>query len=282
MSRIYDLHSHSTVSDGGLSPEGLVRRASEKGIDVLALTDHDVTDGLPAAAEAAQQAGLHLIPGVEVSVTWNKQTVHILGLNIDAGSDSLQQGLRRLREFRQWRAGEIARQLAKAGIEGALEGARKYASGALISRTHFAHFLVEQGYAKDARQVFKKYLIRNKPGHVSGEWATLEEAVSWINTAGGQAVIAHPARYKLTSSKFRKLVEEFKHHGGEGIEVVSSSHSDADCQAMARYAEHYELLASRGSDYHGPEHPWVELGRIPALPDNCSPIWGNWSLPVQS
>jgi len=276
MPLIYDLHAHSIVSDGSLTPADLVARAKLMGVDVLALTDHDATSGLGEAGRAALEQGITLVPGVEVSVTWNGATIHIVGLGIDPQCASLQQGLKKLREFREWRAGEIARRLSAKGIGGALEGAKKFATGELISRTHFAHFLVERGYAKDLRAVFQRYLVQNKPGHVPGQWTTLEEAVSWINTAGGQAVVAHPGRYRLTATRLRQLLAEFKECGGAGLEVVSSAHSPSDCTAMARYSGQFDLLASRGSDYHGPEHVWVELGKIPPLPVECQPIWHNW------
>ncbi|WP_455366481.1 PHP domain-containing protein [Kaarinaea lacus] len=276
MSLTYDLHSHSIVSDGSLSPTELVARAKSKGVDVLALTDHDATDGLSEAGQAARDEGITLVPGVEVSVTWNGPTIHIVGLGIDPDCVTLQKGLKQIREFRRWRAEEIGRRLAANGIDGALAGAKKFATGALVSRTHFAHYLVESGYAKDIRQVFKRYLVHNKPGHVPGQWTSLENAVSWINEAGGQAVIAHPGRYRLTATKMRQLLAEFKDCGGVGLEVVSSAHSESECMNMARYCQQFDFLASRGSDYHGPEHAWIELGKIPALPEICRPIWHSW------
>ena len=274
----YDLHSHSTASDGSLSPTELVERAKSQQIDVLALTDHDNTDGLAQAQHTANDLGMKLVPGVEVSVTWNGVTVHVLGLGIEAQSETLQEGLLKLREFRDWRGEEISQRLAKAGIPGALDGAKRYASGALISRTHFAHFLVEQGFAKDLRAVFKKYLVHNKPGYVPGQWAELESALHWIHAAGGMAVIAHPVRYKLTSTRLRQLLGEFKECGGEGLEVVSSSHTLDECRHMAVYAQKYDFFATCGSDYHGPEHAWIELGKIPPLPAGCTPIWSQWKL----
>lgn len=278
MSLIYDLHSHSTASDGSLSPTELLARAKSRHIDVLALTDHDNTAGLAEAGQAAHDLGVTLIPGVEISVTWSAKTVHILGLGIQSQNEVLQQGLSRLREFRQWRGEEISRRLAKVGIHDALEGAKRYATGSLISRTHFAHFLVKQGHASDLRDVFKKFLVHNKPGHVPGQWAELDSAVSWIRAAGGMAVVAHPARYKLSATRLRQLLGEFKECGGEGLEVVSSSHTLDQCRAMAKQAKKYNLFATCGSDYHGPEHTWVELGKIPPLPSDCMPIWSQWEL----
>lgn len=274
----YDLHSHSVVSDGSLTPEELVARAAEKGVNVLALTDHDVTAGLDAARAAAIAHNIRLVSGVEISVTWNSSTVHVLGLDIDEHCEELQKGLLKLREFRALRAQEIARRLEKKGILNSLDGANKFAQGELVSRTHFAHFLVESGHAKSVRDVFRKFLVQGKPGHVPGEWADLEDAVGWITAAGGQAVIAHPARYRLSATRLRQLLSDFKSFGGVGLEVVSSAHSSSDCVNMGRYAKQFDLLASCGSDFHGPEQSWVELGKIPPLPDECQPIWSTWEL----
>lgn len=276
MSLIYDLHSHSTASDGSLRPRELLERAKSQNVDVLALTDHDNTAGLEEAEQAAKEMGVKLVPGVEVSVTWNGTTVHVLGLGIRPQNDALQRGLHKLREFRNWRGEEISRRLAKVGIQGALEGAKQYASGTLISRTHFARFLVAHGHAKDLRDVFKKYLVHNRPGHVPGQWTDLESAVHWIRGAGGMAVIAHPVRYKLSATRLRQLLAEFKECGGEGLEVVSSSHTLDECRSMAVQAEKFNFFATCGSDYHGPEHAWVELGKIPPLPVGCTPIWSQW------
>lgn len=274
----YDLHSHSTASDGSLSPTDLVKRAKQQNVDVLALTDHDNTSGLSEAQEAADEMGVSLVPGVEISVTWNGVTVHVLGLGICSENKALQKGLQKLREFRTWRGEEISNRLEKAGISGALDGARRYASGSLISRTHFAHYLVEQGHAKDVRDVFKKFLVHNKPGHVPGQWADLRSTVSWIRNAGGVAVIAHPGRYKLTATRLRQLFAEFKECGGTGLEVVSGSHSPDECRTMAMHAKNFGFFASCGSDYHGPEHAWIELGKIPPIPEGCTPIWSQWVL----
>jgi len=280
MPSIYDLHSHSTASDGTLSPGELLLRAQGAGVRVLALTDHDTTEGLDAAAAAAGAVEMELVPGVEISVTWGGQTVHIVGLHIDRCDRTLQEGLARLREFRDWRAQEIGRRLAKRDIPGAFEGARALSNGRLISRTHFARFLAQKGVAKDEREVFKHFLVNGKPGHVPGRWAELEEAVGWIRGAGGQAVIAHPARYRMTRSKLRRLIGEFAEVGGVALEVVSGSHSRDEYFTMARQAGEFGLLSSAGSDFHGPENPWIELGRLPPLPEGCVPVWRDWVLPA--
>jgi predicted metal-dependent phosphoesterase TrpH len=274
-----DLHTHSTASDGTLAPRALVRRAATAGVRVLALTDHDTTAGLAEAMEAARWVGVDLVPGVEISVTWGGRTIHVLGLRFDPEDDVLQAGLERLRAYRRWRAEEIGRRLGKAGIDGAHEGAVELSGGQLIGRTHFARFLVGRGLARDVRGVFKHFLVKGKPGHVAGDWATLEQAVGWIRAAGGQAVLAHPARYRFTRSKRLRLIGELKELGGSGsgIEGVSGSHSRDDALVFARHARESGLLASAGSDYHGPENPWVDLGRLPALPEGCVPIWASWT-----
>ncbi len=273
----YDLHAHSTASDGSLAPAELMRRAHAAGVKVMALTDHDTLEGLAEAADTAQGLGMDFVPGAEVSVTWQNMTVHIVGLGVDRDNGVLQRGLAGLREYRDWRAEEIGRRLAKNGIPDAFDGARELADNGLISRTHFARFLVANGHAADVRAVFRRFLVNGKPGFVSGQWAELEDAVRWIRAAGGQAVIAHPARYKMTRSKLRRLIAEFVEVGGEALEVVSGSHSRDDYFNMARHAREFGLLASAGSDYHGPEHPWIALGRLPALPDGCRAIWKDWA-----
>jgi len=273
----YDLHTHSVRSDGTLSPTALLERAAAAGVKVLALTDHDVTDGIEEASAAADRLGLTLIAGVEISVTWQNQTLHILGLNIRPEQPELQLGLARLCEFRQWRAEEIGRRLEKKRIEGAYQGAARLAKGAIISRTHFARFLVDSGYVRGMPQAFRQFLTRGKPGYVPGAWATLEEAVHWIVSAGGQAVVAHPARYKLSAGKMQKMLGEFHECGGVGIEVISGSHSREDMLHFAGIAMEQDFLASAGSDYHGPEKTWMDLGKLPAIPDGCVPVWHNWS-----
>jgi predicted metal-dependent phosphoesterase TrpH len=272
----YDLHSHSTASDGALSPEDLIARAIAQGVNVLALTDHDGTEGIAAARQASQNTDLTMIAGVEISVTWGGGTVHIIGLNVDVDNATLQQGLMEMRTFRIGRAAKMAERLDKAGIPGALDGARKYASDVMLGRLHFAQFLVEHGHAKNIRDVFKRFLVRNKPGYVAGEWASLTNAVTWITAAGGQAVIAHPARYKMTATKLRRLITDFKVAGGVGIEVVSGRQHPEEVKKLARLAEQFELLTSCGSDFHTPENTWVELGHLAALPKSCVPIWSVW------
>lgn len=273
-----DLHTHSTASDGTLTPTQLVRRAADAGVAVLALTDHDTLAGIDEARQAAATRTLQLVAGVEISVTWNSQTVHILGLNVATDNPDLNAGLESLRAFRSWRAEEIGRRLDKAGYAGAFEGAKALSNGRLIGRTHFARFLAARGAAEDVRGVFKRFLVKGKPGHVRGQWAELADAVSWIRAAGGQAVIAHPARYGLTRAKLLTLIGEFKDAGGNGIEVVSGSHSRDEYFVFARHAREQQLLASAGSDFHDPAYPWIELGRLPALPDGCTPIWRDWDF----
>lgn len=252
--------------------------AAEAGVEVLALTDHDTLAGIGEAQEAAQQHAIRLIPGVEISVTWQGATVHILGLDVNPECDALQQGLVGLREFRDWRAEEIGRKLDKAGIGGAFEGACALSAGKLVSRTHFARFLVAGGYARDVREVFKKYLVPGKPGHVTGKWAGLEDAVGWILQAQGTAAIAHPARYSMTRSKLRRLITAFKEAGGQALEVVSGSHSKDEYLTMARHAKDFDLLSSAGSDFHDPATPWIALGKLPPLPRICVPVWRNFDL----
>ncbi len=274
----YDLHSHSTASDGTLSPAALVRAADEAGVELLALTDHDTTAGIAEAQREARQRAIELVAGVEISVTWSAQTVHIVGLNVDPENRQLQAGLQSMRDFRDWRAQEIGRRLEKSGIADAYQGALAHSNGILVSRTHFARMLVERGIVEDERKVFKNYLVHGKPGYVAGDWAKLEAALGWIHAAGGQAVVAHPARYKMTRTKLRRLFAEFRELGGAAIEVVSGSHSRDDCVSMAKHCNDFGLSASAGSDFHTPENPWVALGRLPLLPSGCRPIWHDWSI----
>ena len=276
--RNVDLHCHSTVSDGLLSPADIVSLAVKGGVDVLALTDHDDVSGLEEAHSAAQAKGIRLIPGVEVSVSWDRLTVHIVGLNIDPKHPRLVDGLNIVRGGRLQRAQKMGDSLAAAGIPGAFEGAMSFASSdQMVGRTHFARFLVEQGKARNVSAVFKRYLVKGKPGSVSHRWAELGEAISWIRAAGGIAVLAHPGRYKIGSTGLRALMADFKDLGGEAIEVVTGNHTQVQVHRFADYAQHYGLMASRGSDYHGPGESFTLPGRLAALPSICKPVWQAWT-----
>ncbi len=271
-----DLHCHSNVSDGVFTPAELVAHAAQHGLKVLALTDHDDTAGLDEARDAAKQYGIALINGVEISVTWRKRTLHIVGLRVDPKYPPLAQGLKQIREGRHKRAEGMAASLDKVGIHGSLEGAYRYAKQGIISRTHFARFLMEQGHANEMRKVFKKYLVKGKPGYFEHQWASLEDAVSWIVNSGGTAVIAHPGRYDLGRPTMLELMEEFRALGGTAIEVVTGSHSADQYQEFGRIAKMFGLQASQGSDYHGAGLSYMEMGRLPALPSGCVPVWQDW------
>jgi predicted metal-dependent phosphoesterase TrpH len=280
----YDLHCHSSVSDGLLAPADLVARAAERGVKTLALTDHDDVAGLVAAAEAAARHGVRFVNGVEISVSWGGHTLHIVGLCIDPAYPPLVEGLGSIRNGRGARAKLMAESLARAGIGGALEGAYRYAGNpALIGRTHFARFLVESGHCKDVKSVFNNYLVRGKPGYVAHQWGALPEAVGWIKGSGGYAVLAHPGRYtagrkKMGSTTLRQLLTEFVALGGQGIEVVSGSHTPEQFAEFARYAQEFNLYASCGSDFHGPGESWRDLGRLPDFPLGCKPVWQLWEV----
>jgi len=268
-----DLHTHSYISDGRLSPTDLVTRAAQSGVEMLALTDHDGIDGLNEARQSAIELGIQFINGIELSVSWNKRTVHIIGLNFAMDYTPLQKGIQQLQDFRAVRAKEIADKLEASGIKGAYEGAQYFAGGKMLGRMHFAQFLVAQGHAKNIRSVFKKFLVSNKPGHVTGNWASLEDAVQWITGAGGIAVIAHPARYNLTRTKLRKLMTDFQVAGGQAIEVVSGCPCVNEINTMACHADDFDFYASLGSDFHDPDFAWIKLGHLPALPTKCKPVW---------
>lgn len=269
-----DLHCHSTISDGLLSPEEVVRRAASNGVELLALTDHDDLSGLARARLAAADLGVRFVDGVEVSVTWHDTAIHIVGLGIEPGNVELMAGLAGLRVGREARAQKMAQALEAIGIRGALEGARRHArNSSIIGRTHFARFLVEQGVARDVRNVFEHYLVRGKPGYVAHQWATLEQAVTWIRAAGGIAVVAHPGRYRLSTNERRRFFEEFKDCGGQGIEVMSGAHGPDQQRDFASVARRFGFTASRASDFHGPEESPVDLGGTPPLPDDLTPVW---------
>jgi predicted metal-dependent phosphoesterase TrpH len=270
-----DLHCHSTVSDGTLEPEALAQRAKANGVELWALTDHDEIGGQQRAAAAAREAGLDYLTGVEISVTFANVTVHIVGLGFDAADPTLAQGLAATRGGRAERAMEMSDSLAQVGIAGAYEGALKYVGNPdLISRTHFARFLVEAGHCSDTSEVFRRFLTDGKPGFVPHKWARLGEAVGWIERAGGVAVIAHPARYsRFTPTEEFALFSEFKAHGGRGVEVVTGSHTAAEAQKYAAMALEFDMLASRGSDFHAPGESRTDLGTLPDLPGTLTPVW---------
>ncbi len=272
-----DLHCHSNVSDGVLAPAELAARAKANGVDYWALTDHDEVGGIADARAAAKDAGLPFMAGVEISITWAGKTVHIVGLGIDENDATLRGGLDSVRNGRLLRGREIARQLEQAGIPGAFEGALQYADNPeMLGRTHFARFLVDTGVKPTVSAVFDNYLVEGKPGFVPHRWATLEEAVSWIRAAGGRAVIAHPGRYPFTDLQLWAMIDRFRELGGEGIEVVTGSHTPDQYQTFANVARRSGLLASRGSDFHGPGDSRVDLGALPPLPSGLTPVWHEW------
>jgi predicted metal-dependent phosphoesterase TrpH len=269
-----DLHCHSIVSDGTLTPEELAQRARANGVELWALTDHDEIGGQARAAAAAKAQGLRYLTGTEISVTFAGETVHIVGLGFDAEDPRMQEGLADTRDGRGPRAREMAQGLAKVGIQGAYEGALKFVGNpALISRTHFARFLVEAGHCRDTPEVFRKYLTEGKPGYVPHHWANLKDAVGWITQGGGIAVIAHPGRYKFSATEEYALFSEFKTHGGRGVEVVTGSHTPAEYVEYANMAREFGLAASRGSDFHSPDESHCDLGSLPYLPGDLTPVW---------
>ncbi len=269
-----DLHSHSTHSDGLLTPAELVARAHAQGVTLYALTDHDALSGVEEARLQAQACGMRFVAGVEISVSWQDEILHIVGLNIDPRHADLAGGLHAIRAGREARAVRIAADLERAGVEGALAGARRHARNPdLVSRAHFARHLVECGLAKDTNAAFRRYLTPGKPGHVAHQWASLSQAVNWINAAGGAAVIAHPGRYKLNNRNNEALLGEFRDLGGAGVEVVTGSHTAAQYASWARYAQRFGLAASAGSDFHGPEESYLDLGCLPDLPHGVQPLW---------
>ncbi len=269
-----DLHCHSVVSDGTLTPEELAARAAANGVELWSLTDHDEIGGQQRAAAAARSHGMKYLTGTEISVTFAGQTVHIVGLGFDAEDPDMLRGLEATRGGREARAREMAEGLARVGIHGAYEGALKYVGNPeLISRTHFARFLVESGVCRDTNEVFRRYLVEGKPGYVSHRWASLGPAIRWITQAGGMAVIAHPARYHFTANEEYALFTEFKAHGGQGVEVVVGSHTAAEYVTYAEAAREFGLAASRGSDFHSPGESHTDLGQLPFLPGELTPVW---------
>jgi len=278
-----DLHCHSVISDGTLTPEALAQRAKANGVELWALTDHDEVGGQQRAAAAARAVGLQYLAGVEISVTFAGQTVHIVGLGIDPDNSELKLGLQRTRGGRGQRAREMSDDLERIGIHGAYQGALKYAGNPeLISRTHFARFMVETGVCRETNEVFRKYLTEGKPGYVEHRWASLKDAVRWIKDAGGVAVIAHPARYKFSATEEFALFSEFKSHGGQAVEVVTGSHSAAEYISYAAMATEFGLAASRGSDFHSPDESHTDLGTLPPLPEHLTPVWQLLTARIQT
>jgi predicted metal-dependent phosphoesterase TrpH len=278
----YDLHCHSNISDGTLTPTDLVNRAAGRGVKVMALTDHDDMDGLDEGRVTAAQHGMTFINGVEVSVSWRSHTLHIVGLGINPDYLPLVEGLRSVRSGRGERARKMSDALAKAGISGVLEGAYHFAGNPnMIGRTHFARYLVEAGHCKDVKSVFNRYLVKGKPGYVPHQWATLQDAINWIQGSGGVAVLAHPGRYMTGRSGMGKktmheLLTEFVELGGQALEVVTGSHTPEQYAEFARYAEEFNLMASCGSDFHGPGESYRDMGRLPDFPLGCRPVWNAW------
>ncbi|MGZ8190540.1 MAG: PHP domain-containing protein [Methylococcaceae bacterium] len=273
MSEIYDLHCHSTASDGALSPSELVQRAHQRGVTTLALTDHDTTAGLREAQECATTTGIKLIAGIELSTNWQNKCFHIVGLGINPAYPPLAEATQRLQHIRLERAEKIAGKLEKKGIPGALDAVKKAAGDGMITRSHFADFLLAQHHVDSQQEAFDRYLANGKAAYVATIWAELELAVSWITQSGGVAVLAHPLRYNLTANWMKRLLTAFKDAGGQGMEVVTGRNSPDEIKLAANYARRFELAGSTGSDFHSPENQWVELGRFAPLPDNIKPVW---------
>lgn len=275
----FDLHCHSTISDGALLPGEVVARAASQGVHVLALTDHDETGGLEVARAAARLAGIVFINGVEISVTWRGATVHVIGLRIDPSDTTLTEGLASVRSGRIDRAQRMAQELQDAGISETFDGALKYAANpGMVGRTHFARYLVEIGVVTDVKSAFKNYLVPGKPGYVAHQWTELSAALGWIRAAGGRAVLAHPGRYGLSSGALGNLLTEFRAGGGEAIEVVTGSHSPDQYAMFAALADQHGFLASRGSDFHAPGDSKADFGRLPPLASHLTPVWHDWPL----
>ena len=269
-----DLHCHSVVSDGTLTPEVLAERAKTNGVELWALTDHDEVGGQHRAMAAAKAQGMAYLTGTEISVTFAGETVHIVGLGFDPDDAALKQGLHNTRNGREQRAREMSDSLAQAGIHGAFEGALKFVGNPeLISRTHFARHLVETGVCKETNEVFRKYLTEGKPGYVPHHWASLKDAITWITQANGMAIIAHPGRYNFSANAEYALFTEFKAHGGRGVEVVTGSHTKQEFVKYAETAKEFGLAASRGSDFHSPDESHTDLGKLPFLPGELTPVW---------
>ncbi len=278
MHLVYDLHTHTTASDGELSPKSLVLKAKTNGIDVLAITDHDTTSGIAAAADEASKQNIKLIPGIELSVSWRNKSFHIIGLGIEPDNEKLKASLKETEELRQQRAMEIGKKLEKIGVAKAYFEARELAGVHTLTRSHFARVLINQGFAVDSREVFKKYLVQNKPGFVKTNWVELSSGIKLIKDSGGEAILAHPLRYNITASWLRRFLVTFKESGGIGIEVVTGSSNTDEITTTAAYAKRFELSGSAGSDFHGFDNTWVKLGQLATMPKSVMPVWNNWAI----
>lgn len=271
-----DLHTHSTASDGALSPAKLVEKAACSGVETLALTDHDTVSGLPDAQTAAVKHNITLINGIELSTQWNNKTIHVVGLNINPDSKVILDASHHLKQLRVERAIKIGEKLSKAGIDGAYENTKQIAGNGTITRQHFAQFLIANGHAKNQADVFKRFLVRNKPGYVSVKWPNLDETIIKIDAAGGVAVIAHPLRYKMTATKLHRLITEFKEYGGKAIEVVTGHNLPAEIELASNFAKRCDIAASIGSDFHNENTSWAQLGKLSFLPNGLTPVWELW------
>ena len=271
-----DLHTHSFASDGAFSPTDVIKKAKNKGIETIALTDHDTVAGLKEAQQAANQANINFVNGIEFSTEWNTKPIHVVGLNINPESEYIINAVDQLKELREERANRISHKLKKAGIDNAYENAKRIAAGGTVTRFHFAQYIIESGHAKNQSDVFKRFLVRNKPGHVAVSWPSLENTIKTINNAGGVAIIAHPMRYKMTATKLRKLIADFKVLNGSAIEVVTGNNNPDEIKLAAQYALTYDIAASIGSDFHNEETSWNQLGKLKPLPKELTPVWELW------
>ena len=273
-----DLHCHSNCSDGALSPEDLLARASEKGVDCLALTDHDTIAGQVRAAQAAKEYAIQMVSGIELSCVWSNYTIHVLGLNFDLDSQIMLDVEKRQTESRIERAQIIAEKLQKKGLPNIYDDACSKTATGVPGRPHFAEVMLEQGLVSSVGEAFKKYLGSGKPGDVKSLWPDIEEVTEWIKSANGTAVIAHPRKYDMTLTKLRKMISVFTESGGEGIEVITSGQKQGEVGMLSDLCQRMNLKGSLGSDFHSPNYAWAELGRIPSLPSSVEPVWSDWDL----
>jgi len=276
MRLIYDLHTHTTASDGELSPKALVIKAKTSGVDVLAITDHDTTEGIADAVDEASNQNIKLLSGIELSVSWMEKNFHIVGLGIDPDNRKLQASLEKTEALREQRAIKIGKKLEKIGVTNAYFEAKELAGIHTLTRSHFARVLINQGFAEDSREVFKKYLVNNKPGFVKTSWLEMTSGIKLINDSGGEAILAHPMRYNITTRWLRRFLVAFKEAGGVGIEVVTGSSNADEITTTAAYARRFELSGSAGSDFHGFDNTWVKLGQLAAMPESVTPVWEKW------